>query len=109
MLFRSIRIISGYRETNLDHRPDLICIGNAMKRGNPEVERTLDEGLNYCSLPELVREFFIRGKHSVVIAGTHGKTTTTSLLAWVLESAGKAPWRPGMPNAGAESTRAEQR
>ena len=88
---RGIRILQGYRETNLDHRPELIVIGNALKRGTPEVERAWDERLNCCSLPELVREFFIRGKHSVVIAGTHGKTTTTSLLAWVLESAGKSP------------------
>jgi len=88
---RGIRIISGYCESNLDHRPDLVVIGNAMKRGNPEVERLLDERWNYCSLPELLREFFIRGNHSIVIAGTHGKTTTTSLLAWVLESAGLSP------------------
>ena len=88
---RGIRIMQGYRESNLDHRPELIVIGNALKRGTPEVERILDERLNCCSLPELVREFFIRGKHAVVIAGTHGKTTTTSLLAWVLESAGQSP------------------
>ena len=88
---RGIRILTGHVESNLDHRPDLIVIGNAMKRGNPEVERAWDERLNCCSLPELVREFFIRGRHSVVIAGTHGKTTTTSLLAWVLESAGLNP------------------
>ena len=88
---RGIRILSGYREANLDHRPELIVVGNAVTRGNPEVERVLDERLNCCSLPELVREFFIRGQHSVVVAGTHGKTTTASLLAWVLESAGLAP------------------
>jgi UDP-N-acetylmuramate: L-alanyl-gamma-D-glutamyl-meso-diaminopimelate ligase len=88
---RGIRILSGYRAENLDHRPELIVVGNAMKRGNPELERMLDERLNYCSLPDLVREFFIRGRHSVVVAGTHGKTTTTSLLAWVLEAAGQAP------------------
>jgi len=88
---RGIRINAGYREANLDHRPDLIVIGNAMKRGNLEVERALDERLQICSLPELLREFFIRGKHSIVVAGTHGKTTTTSLLAWVLESAGQSP------------------
>jgi len=88
---RGIRIAQGYRGSNLDHRPELVVIGNAIKRGNPEVERVLDERWNYCSLPELVRECFIRGKHSVVIAGTHGKTTTTSLLAWTLESAGKSP------------------
>jgi UDP-N-acetylmuramate: L-alanyl-gamma-D-glutamyl-meso-diaminopimelate ligase len=86
-----IRIICGYRESNLDHHPDLIVIGNAMKRGNPEVERALDERLNICSLPKLVRDHFIQGKHSVVVAGTHGKTTTTSLLAWVMESAGLSP------------------
>ncbi|MBM3859127.1 MAG: UDP-N-acetylmuramate--L-alanine ligase [Verrucomicrobia bacterium] len=88
---RGIRILNGYRAENLDHRPDLIVIGNAMKRGNPEVERVLDERLNFCSVSDFLREFFIRGKHSVVVAGTHGKTTTTSLLAWVLESAGFAP------------------
>jgi UDP-N-acetylmuramate: L-alanyl-gamma-D-glutamyl-meso-diaminopimelate ligase len=88
---RGIRIISGYRESNLDHNPGLIVIGNAMKRGNPEIERALDERLNICSLPELVRDCFIRGKHSVVVAGTHGKTTTTSLLAWVMDAAGLEP------------------
>jgi UDP-N-acetylmuramate: L-alanyl-gamma-D-glutamyl-meso-diaminopimelate ligase len=88
---RGIRILSGFHESNLDHHPDLIVIGNAMKRGNPEVERALDERLNMCSLPELVRDRFLRGKHSVVIAGTHGKTTTTSLLAWVMETAGFLP------------------
>jgi UDP-N-acetylmuramate: L-alanyl-gamma-D-glutamyl-meso-diaminopimelate ligase len=88
---RGIRITQGYRESNLDHRPDLVVIGNAMKRGNPEIERILDEHLRYCSLPELVRDRFLRGKHSIVVAGTHGKTTTTSLLAWVLETAGLQP------------------
>jgi UDP-N-acetylmuramate: L-alanyl-gamma-D-glutamyl-meso-diaminopimelate ligase len=88
---RGIRIMTGYRESNLDHKPDLVVVGNAVTRGNPEVERLLDERWNYCSLPELVREFFIRGNHSIVVAGTHGKTTTTSLLAWVLESAGLSP------------------
>jgi UDP-N-acetylmuramate: L-alanyl-gamma-D-glutamyl-meso-diaminopimelate ligase len=88
---RGIRIVSGYRESNLDHRPDLVVIGNAAKRGNPEIERVLDERLNFCSLPELMRDRFLRGKHSIVVAGTHGKTTTTSLLAWVLESAGLEP------------------
>ena len=88
---RGIRLTAGYHESNLDHRPDLIVIGNAMKRGNPEIERVLDERLNFCSLPELVRDRFLTGKHSIVVAGTHGKTTTTSLLAWVLESAGLQP------------------
>src|ERR1019366_2950954 len=65
---RGIRILAGYRATNLDHRPGLIVIGNAMKRGNPEVERVLDEQWNYCSLPELVRELFLADRHSVVVA-----------------------------------------
>jgi UDP-N-acetylmuramate: L-alanyl-gamma-D-glutamyl-meso-diaminopimelate ligase len=88
---RGIRIMSGFHETNLNHHPDLIVIGNAMKRGNPEIERVLDERWNFLSLPELVRDYFVRGKHSIVVAGTHGKTTTASLLAWVMELAELAP------------------
>ena len=88
---RGIRIVQGFHETNLDHKPELVVVGNAIKRGNPEVERVLDERWNCCSLPELVREFFIRGNHSIVIAGTHGKTTTTSLLTWVFEHNGLNP------------------
>jgi len=107
---RGIRILSGYCAENLDHRPDLVVIGNAMKRGNLEVERVLDERLNHCSVPDLLREFFIRGKHSVVVAGTHGKTTTASLLAWVLESAGLAPGFliGGIPNNFNTGARATQ-
>src|SRR5882762_8608152 len=79
---RKIEVMSGYAESNLAHRPDLVVIGNAISRGNPEAEYVLDHKLRYCSLPELLKEFFIRGKRSIVIAGTHGKTTTTALLAW---------------------------
>ncbi|MCX7886718.1 MAG: UDP-N-acetylmuramate:L-alanyl-gamma-D-glutamyl-meso-diaminopimelate ligase [Verrucomicrobiae bacterium] len=86
-----IRVLHGYRAEHLDGRPDLVVIGNVVSRGNPEAERVLDERLSYCSLPELVREFFVADKHSIVVAGTHGKTTTASLLAWVLESAGLKP------------------
>src|SRR3954469_24099625 len=82
---RDIQVMSGYAEKNLDHRPDLVVIGNAISRGNPEAEATLEKKLRYCSLPELLKEFFIRGKKSLVVTGTHGKTTTTSLLAWVFE------------------------
>jgi UDP-N-acetylmuramate: L-alanyl-gamma-D-glutamyl-meso-diaminopimelate ligase len=88
---RGIPILNGYRVENLDIAPDLIVIGNAMKRGNPEVERVLEQRLNFCSLPEVVREFLLRGKHSVVVSGTHGKTTTTSLLAWLFTHAGLKP------------------
>src|SRR5436190_14190870 len=85
---RQIEVMTGYSERNLAHKPDLIVIGNAISRGNPEAEYVLDHKLRYCSLPELLKEFFIRGKRAIVIAGTHGKTTTTSLLAWVFEQNG---------------------
>jgi UDP-N-acetylmuramate-alanine ligase len=77
---------AGYAESNLAGKPDLVVIGNAISRGNPEAEAVLDQKLRYCSLPELLKEFFIRGKRSLVVAGTHGKTTTTSLLAWVFRA-----------------------
>ena len=76
---RKIGVMNGYAERNLAHKPGLVVIGNAISRGNPEAEFVLDHKLRYCSLPELLREFFIRGKRSIVVAGTHGKTTTTSL------------------------------
>ncbi len=88
---KHIDAINGYAEQNLKHKPDLVVIGNAISRGNPEAEYVLDHKLRYCSLPELLREFFIRGKRSIVIAGTHGKTTTTSLLTWVFEHNGLNP------------------
>lgn len=88
---RGIAVMNGYAEGNLDHKPDLVVIGNAISRGNAEAEVALERKLRYCSLPELLKEFFLRGKRSLVVTGTHGKTTTTSLLAWVFESAGKRP------------------
>ena len=88
---RGIRVMAGYAEVNLAHRPDLVVVGNAISRGNPEAEAVLERKLRYCSLPELLKEFFIRGRRSLVVTGTHGKTTTASLLAWVLESAGLNP------------------
>lgn len=88
---QNIEVMSGYAELNLAHRPDLVVIGNAISRGNPEAEYVLDHKLRYCSLPELLKEFFIRGKRSLVVSGTHGKTTTTSLLTWVFEHNGLNP------------------
>ena len=88
---KKIGLMSGYSEANLDHTPDLVVIGNAISRGNPEAEAVLERKMRYCSLPELLKEFFIRGKRSLVVTGTHGKTTTTSLLAWVLENSGLNP------------------
>src|SRR3989442_13839876 len=77
---RAIEVMSGYAERNLAHRPDLVVIGNAISRGNPEAEYVLERKLRYCSLPELLKEYFIRGKRSLVVAGTHRKTTTPSLV-----------------------------
>ena len=88
---RKIEVISGYSEANLQGNPDLVVVGNAISRGNPEAEAVLNHRLRYCSLPELLKEFFIRGKRSLVVSGTHGKTTTTSLLAWVFEHNGMNP------------------
>lgn len=88
---RGIPVVSPFAAKNLQPPPDLVVVGNAMSRGNPEVEHVLNEQLRYVSLPELLREYFIRGKYSCVVAGTHGKTTTSSLLAWSLHNAG---WEP---------------
>src|SRR5471030_1340312 len=88
---KKIAVMNGYDEKNLSHKPDLVVIGNAISRGNAECETVLDKKLRYCSLPELLKEFFIRGKRSIVVAGTHGKTTTTSLLTWVFEHNGLNP------------------
>jgi UDP-N-acetylmuramate: L-alanyl-gamma-D-glutamyl-meso-diaminopimelate ligase len=97
---RKIEVISGYSEQNLAPKPDLVVIGNAISRGNAEVEYVLDHRMTYCSLPELLKEFFIRGKRSLVVSGTHGKTTTTALLTWVFEHNGLNPSYliGGMPN-----------
>ena len=86
-----IRIMRGYQATNLSQTPDCVVVGNAIPRGNPEVEETLNRRLVYRSLPEVLKDEFIRGRRSLVIAGTHGKTTTTSLAAWIVDQAGLNP------------------
>ena len=88
---RKIEVMAGYSEQNLAHKPDLVVVGNAISRGNAEVEVMLERKMRYCSLPELLKEFFIRGKRCLVVSGTHGKTTTTSLLTWVFEHNGFNP------------------
>ena len=80
-----------FSEANLEHKPDLVVIGNAISRGNIEAEFVLAHKLNYCSLPELLKHHFLRGKRSLVVSGTHGKTTTASLLAWLLDHNGLNP------------------
>lgn len=88
---QGIPIRTPYAEANLPDKPDLVVIGNVISRGNPEAEAVLERRLPFCSLPELIRKQFLQGRRSLVVAGTHGKTTTSSLLAWVLETAGKHP------------------
>src|SRR6185437_14750510 len=82
-----IPILEPYSESNLDPKPDLVVIGNALSRGNPEVERVLDERIPFTSMAALVREEFLKGRESLVVAGTHGKTTTTSMLSWIYQVA----------------------
>ena len=76
--------------SNLDPAPDLVVIGNALSRGNPEVERVLDQRIPFTSMAALLREEFLSGRESLVVAGTHGKTTTTSMLAWIYQFASHA-------------------
>jgi UDP-N-acetylmuramate: L-alanyl-gamma-D-glutamyl-meso-diaminopimelate ligase len=81
----------GFSEENLSPSPDLVVIGNAISRGNPEVEAVLDQKVPYRSLPEVLKEFFLPGHDSIVVTGTHGKTTTTAMLAWIFHVAGHRP------------------
>lgn len=80
-----IETFEGFDAKNLELAPDVVVVGNATSRGNVEIEYALNHKLNYASMSDVVQANFIRGKHSVVVAGTHGKTTTTSILAWVME------------------------
>jgi UDP-N-acetylmuramate: L-alanyl-gamma-D-glutamyl-meso-diaminopimelate ligase len=86
-----ISVFSPYRAGNLDPVPDLVVIGNALSRGNEEVEAVLDAKLPYASLPEVLRELFLHDRETLVVAGTHGKTTVTSILSWIFHSAGLEP------------------
>ncbi|MBX7223208.1 MAG: UDP-N-acetylmuramate:L-alanyl-gamma-D-glutamyl-meso-diaminopimelate ligase [Blastocatellia bacterium] len=81
----------GYRAENLSVRPDVVVVGNAIPRGNPEVEHTLDHRWRYASMAEVIKHEFLLGRRVLAVAGTHGKTTTTALAAWTLETAGLNP------------------
>src|SRR5438105_4977163 len=76
---------------NLAPRPDMVVVGNAISRGNVELEHVLNEHIPFCSLPQILHDEFLRGKEVLVVAGTHGKTTTTSMLAWIFHQAGMQP------------------
>jgi UDP-N-acetylmuramate: L-alanyl-gamma-D-glutamyl-meso-diaminopimelate ligase len=86
-----IPVSEGYRPENLREQPDIIVVGNAITRGNPELEQVLNRKLFYTSMAAVIKDNFIRGRHSIVVAGTHGKTSTTSLMAWAMERAGTNP------------------
>jgi len=86
-----IPVAQPFAAKNLDPRPDLAVVGNAMSRGNVELEHLLDQRIPFCSLPQLLHDEFLVGKEVLVVAGTHGKTTTTSMLAWIFHSAGLDP------------------
>lgn len=86
-----IQLMEGYSADNLARRPDLVVIGNALSRGNPEVEAVLDQGLPYVSGPQWLGERVLPGRWVLAVSGTHGKTSTASMLAWLLEEVGLAP------------------
>jgi UDP-N-acetylmuramate: L-alanyl-gamma-D-glutamyl-meso-diaminopimelate ligase len=88
---QGIELSEGYREENIPADTDVVIIGNAISRGNPEAEAALDRKLLYHSLPEVMKEFFLRGKRNFVVSGTHGKTTTSSMLTWIFKQAGHDP------------------
>jgi UDP-N-acetylmuramate: L-alanyl-gamma-D-glutamyl-meso-diaminopimelate ligase len=86
-----IEVLQPYAEANLQPRPDLVIVGNAISRGNPELEHVLDNRIPFRSLPQVLYEEFLTGHESIAVAGTHGKTTTSSMLSWIFQSAGKQP------------------
>ena len=86
-----IPALVGYRPEHIGADLDLVVVGNAISRGNPELEEVLDRKIRYCSLPEAIREHFLWGARSIVVAGTHGKTTTTAMIGWLLTHGGVDP------------------
>jgi UDP-N-acetylmuramate: L-alanyl-gamma-D-glutamyl-meso-diaminopimelate ligase len=88
---QGITLMQGFEAAHLRPHPDLVVIGNAMSRGNPAVEYVLNQGLDYCSGPEWLARYALKGKWVLAVAGTHGKTTTSAMLTWILEYAGLQP------------------
>src|SRR6202048_341518 len=81
-----ISFCHSFDATNLTPAPDLAIVGNIIARGNPELEEVLDRKIPYRSMPEILEEVFLPGRHSIVVSGTHGKTTTTAMLAWIFQT-----------------------
>ena len=88
---QGIQIFPGYKAQNIPETAEVIVVGNAISRGNEEAEAALERKLLYVSLPEILKDHFLRGRRNLVVSGTHGKTTTSSILAWILKSAGVDP------------------
>ncbi len=86
-----IEFMQGYGAEQLDLKPDVVVVGNALSRGSPVIEAMLDRGMPYTSGPQWLAEHVLHKKHVIAVAGTHGKTTTTAMLTWILEDAGLAP------------------
>ena len=86
-----IPVAQPFREANLQPRPDLVVVGNAISRGNVELEYVLDQRIPFQSMPQVLHDEFLAGRERLVVAGTHGKTTTSSLLAWLFHHAGRVP------------------
>jgi len=86
-----IEPMEGFVGSNLDHNPDVVVVGNVIRKVYDEAQTLLERDLPYTSMPQLLGDLFLSKQHSIVVAGTHGKTTTTAITAWLLESAGKAP------------------
>ena len=87
----NIPLSQPFAAKNLEPRPDIVVVGNAISRGNVELEYVLDQRIPFCSLPQILHDEFLRGKEVLVVAGTHGKTTTTSMLSWIFDQAGLQP------------------
>src|ERR1700728_2654602 len=85
----AVPIAEPFAQSNLEPHPDLVIVGNAMSRGNVELEYVLDQRISFTSLAAVIHDEFLRGRESLVVAGTHGKTTTTSMLAWIYEVASR--------------------
>src|SRR3954447_21681598 len=86
-----IEVAQPFATENLTPRPDLVVVGNAISRGNVELEHVLDQRIPFCSMPQMLHDEFLRGKEVIVVAGTHGKTTTTSMLSWIFHTSGQQP------------------
>ena len=91
LISKGICLFEGYGADNLNHSPDLVVVGNAVSKDNPEVQAMQAQGVPYCSMPQAINRFAAAGKKQIVVTGTHGKTTTASFIAWMLTCAGLDP------------------